>query len=227
MKKPRVSRRTMVAAAAVSAATLAFAPAWGGGHTTDLKLVPKGFGTHTHANWDGAVGEPDPSGGAQSFYLQKDVPTATPVAAVAQIKGVEGFKATDITGLSWESKSDEHCGAGAPRWNLYTVDGNGDPHTYFLGCAAANHTRPAQEAGTWMSDDYPSGLPGGMATDFQAQNNGNSPGSDETITGLFIVFDEGSDSTPPDYVHIDNISVQGNSFGKIWHSAADNGNTSG
>jgi len=218
--------RVPLLVAAASAAALAIAPAWGaGGSPTDLKLVPKGFGTHTHANWDGAVGEADPTGGAQSFYLQKDVPTATPVAAVAEIKGIAGEKASDLTGLSWEHKTGEHCGGGAPRWNLNTVDSGGGSHTYFLGCGAADHTRPAQEPVNWLSDDYPS-TPAGLSADFFAQN-GSSPGDDETITGLFIVFDEGNDSAMPPYVHLDNITVKGNGFGKVWHSAADNGNTSG
>ena len=218
--------RVPLLVAAASAAALAFAPAWGAGSPTDLKLVPKGFGTHTHANWDGAVGEADPQGGAQSFYLQKDAPTATLVAAFAQIKGIEGVKWGELTGLSWEHKSDEHCTGGSPRWNIYTVDSSGASHVYFLGCANANHARPAQEFPNWMSDDYGVTTPGGWSAGFMA-NGQSPPADDETITGLYITFDEGNDSMPPPYVHIDNISVQGKTFGKTWHSAADNGNTTG
>jgi len=84
----------------------------------------------------------------------------------------------------------------------------------------------AEDPVNWTSDDYPS-TAAGLSFDFTAQN-GSAPSASDTITGLFIVFDEGSDSMPPpDYVHIDNITVSGNGFGKVWHSAADNGNTSG
>lgn len=219
--------RVPVLLAAASAAALAIAPAWGaGGSSSDLKLHPRGFGAHTYSSWKGDVGEPDPQGGNQSLYFQKDTPTATPVAAIAVITGLEGQNVNDITGLSWEHLTGEHCGAGAPRWNVNTVDPSGTSHTYFLGCAAADHSRPAQEPLTWTSDDYP-GIYGSMSNAFAAQNS-SAPGPDETITSLLIVFDEGSDTMPPpDHVHIDNISVQGNGFGKTWHSAADNGNTSG
>jgi hypothetical protein len=218
-------RRVPLLLAAAAATTLAVTPAWGAGGQSGLKLHPRGFGAHTYSSWKGDVGEADPQGGHQSLYFQKDVPTATPTAAVAVITGLEGTPASQLTGLAWEHKTGEHCGAGAPRWNINTVDSHGTSHTYFLGCGAASHARPAQEPVNWTSDDYPSGAPGDSLAAEIALQNGSSPGADETITGLLIVFDEGNDNPPlPPSVHLDNISVTANGVTKVWHSAADNGN---
>jgi hypothetical protein len=112
---------------------------------------------------------------------------------VATVNGIEGQA---ITGLSWEHRNDGHCGAGAPRWNVYT-----NQNTYFLGCAAAAHS-PGSEPG-WTKDTF---VPPALA-----------PG--ETVTGLQIVFDEGTDQGQG-FVYLDNIQVND----KTWTSPSDNGN---
>ena len=200
--------------AAASAAALAIAPAWGaGGSPTDLKLHPNGFGPHSYASWKAQQGEADPQGNAnQALYFQKMTATTTNAAGVAVVTGLEGTSASDLQGLEWQHRNDGHCGAGAPRWNV-TVSNSGTQRTVFLGCAAAAHSNGDQPG--WTRDTYD-----GAA--LQAQF---LPG--DVIEGLAIIFDEGNDLGQQGFVYLDNIKVQGNGFGKTWHSAADNGNTAG
>ena len=56
--------------------------------------------------------------------LQKNAATSVELAAGAEIKGVEG---ETLSQLSFDVKG--YCGAGAPRFNVYT-----DSATYFFGC---------------------------------------------------------------------------------------------
>ena len=63
--------------------------------------------------------------------LQKNTATADNVAAGAAFKGVEG-KA--LSQLSFDVKTDSYCGAGAPRFNVYTATG-----TQFFGCTYGTH----------------------------------------------------------------------------------------
>jgi hypothetical protein len=205
-------RRIPLLVAAASAAALAIAPAWGaGGNATDLKLHPRGFGEKSYASWKAQQGEADPQGSAnQALYFQKMTSTVTNAAGIAVITGLEGTQASDLQGLEWQHRDDGDCGAGAPRWDV-TVSNNGAQRTVFLGCAAAAHT--AGDEPGWTRDTYD-----GPALQAQFLTG-------DVIDGLAIVFDEGND-VGHGFVYLDNISVQGNSFGKVWHSAADNGNTS-
>lgn len=189
---------------AASAAVVAIAPAWGaGGGTSDLKLHPSGFGPHSYAAWKAQQGETDSTGGAdQALYFQKMTATTTNAAGVAVVDGVAGMSPSDIGQLAFDYRTDGHCGAGAPRWNL-TVQNGGQKQTLFFGCAAMT--------------------PEGSTTDSQHRtwqrksvNISNVPG---TVVSLAIVFDEGND-VGPGFVYLDNIQVGS----KVWTSAADNGN---
>jgi len=62
--------------------------------------------------------------------LQKNIETATNAAAGADIKGIDG---ETLTELSFEVQG--YCGAGAPRFNVYT-----DAGTSFLGCIYGEKT---------------------------------------------------------------------------------------
>jgi hypothetical protein len=185
------------AALALASALILAAPA--AASAQKLTLHPNGFGQKSQAAWKAKQGEADSRGNANhALYFQKFVPTATIAAGVATVNGIAGQA---LTGLSWEHRDDGHCGAGAPRWNVYTVDSGGGSHTYFLGCAAAVHS-PGSETG-WTKDTF---VPPVLA-----------PG--ETVTGLQIVFDEGTDQGPG-FVFLDNIQVND----QTWTSPADNGN---
>jgi hypothetical protein len=128
------------------------------------------------------------------------VPTATFAAGVAVVNGVEGMPASTVTGLSWEHRDDGHCGAGAPRWNVTYRDSGGD-HIIFLGCDAATHSPGS--APHWIKDTFvvPS-LP-----------------ADAVLTGLAIIFDEGTDQGQG-FVYLDNITVND----QTWTGPMDNGN---
>jgi hypothetical protein len=82
----------------------------------------------------------------------------------------------------------------------------------FLGCAAALHT-PGSGTG-WIRDTYSSG-----AIALQVLLQTGQSLSDLTLTGLSIVFDEGTDSGEG-FVYLDNIQVNDHT----WTYAGDNGN---
>ena len=186
-----MSRRSI--ALAVGACALAFA-APAAAAPQKLTLHPDGFGQKSLSAWKAKQGEADSNGNAnQALYFQKFVPTATFAAGVATVNGIAG---QSITSLSWEHRNDGHCGAGAPRWNIYT-----NVTTYFLGCGAAAHS-PGSEPG-WTKDTFV--LP--------------VLASGEVVTGLQIVFDEGTDQGQG-FVYLDNIQVND----QTWTSPADNGN---
>jgi hypothetical protein len=88
---------------------------------------PDGLGIATSA-WTPRVGNP-----GHGLYLTKDGATTANTASGATITGVEGKVLTE---LGFDYRNDGHCGAGAPRFNVYTTD---DTY-YFLGCIYGTHT---------------------------------------------------------------------------------------
>lgn len=211
---------------AATVAAVGLVLAGGASAGSSYTLHPAGFGPHSYAAWKAQQGVTDDTGSAnQALYFQKMTSTATVAAGVAVITGVEGLAASELTGLSWWHREDGHCGAGAPRWNIGVQDSSGHRTTVFLGCAAAQHT----EEGGWCKDTQPS-----PATAIQAAT-GKNP-ADLTITGLAIVFDEGSDTPNPPpagcaqtglaggFVYLDNIEVQIGTTVHCWTNASDNGN---
>jgi hypothetical protein len=224
--------RYLLASALVAA--LALVLAGGAAAGSSYTLHPAGFGTMSYSSWKAQQGTPDDQGKAnQALYFQKMTATATNAAGVAVINGLEGLPADELTGLSWWHREDGHCGAGAPRWNIGVQDSTGHRYTVFLGCAAAQHseTGTATNEHHWCRDTQPS--PGDAIL---AQTGQNPAGL--TITGLAIVFDEGTDipNAPPagcaqesftgGFVYLDNIDVQVDGTDHCWTNAADNGNAS-
>ena len=212
---------------AAAAAALGLALAGGALAGSSYNLHPAGFGPHSYAAWKAQQGTTDDTGsGNQALYFQKDTTTTTVAAGVAVITGLEGLPASELTGLSWWHREDGHCGAGAPRWNIGVRDTSGNSHTVFLGCDAAQHT----EAGTfsghgWCMDTL-------SETTIQSALGPNAA----TITGLAIVFDEGTDVPntapapckqepgPGGFVYLDNIEVDAGGTVHCWTNASDNGN---
>jgi len=217
-------------AAAVAAALIAAPSAFAGA----LTLHPSGFGQHSYAAWKAQQGLPDSNGkDNQALYFQKMTAAPTFAAGVAVIKGLSGTPADELTGLAWDHRTDGHCGAGAPRWNVglrHVV--TGQPQTVFLGCNAAAHTQlgPGASGHTWCRDTQPS-----IAAQIQAQTG--QPASNFTLRGLAIVFDEGTDTPNPPpagcqqtnlvggFVHLDNITVEVDGVLHCWTGANDNGNS--
>ena len=185
-----------------------------------LTLHPSGFGKRSYAAWKAQEGRPDTEGsGDHALYFQKMVPTPIVAAGVAVIKGVAGLPASAITGLSWEHRSDGHCGAGAPRWNLGLVSSDGHQFNVFLGCAAAAHT-PAgtdERGRAWIRDSYP-----GAAIDAQILAQTGLPTSGLTVRNLIILFDEGNDLGFPGFVHLDNVTVAINGQERVFTGPMDN-----
>jgi hypothetical protein len=149
------------------------------------------------AEWDNSTGNPAPS-----ILLQKlGATTNCASAGVDIISPLEGQAVSNLTELNFDYKTGEHCGAGAPRFNLQ-LDQAGNQNA-FLGCAGGTQT-PASNGYTHV--EY-------SAAQIQAAvvAAGGTPTS--TLQDLYIIFDEGSD-TPTGgtigtagTIHIDNISV--------------------
>jgi hypothetical protein len=179
---------------------------------TGLSLVPAAYGPGATAEWRKHQGLPDSKGGTnEALYLAKTVPTATDSAATAQIVGMDGQPVSSIANLSWEHRTDGHCGAGAPRWAIFVQGQSGTQYNVALGCAAAAHTPGG--AANWIRDSW-----SGSVIQAAIANAGGSDASNGTISGLFIVFDEGND-VGPGFVYLDNITVNDH----VWTSSRDNG----
>lgn len=193
----RVLRIVLVLAALMAIAAM---PAAAG---SSPKLHPSGFGEHSYAAWKAGEGLEDSTGNKdQALYFQKHTSTATVAAGVAVFNNIDGLPA-ESTPLEFWWRTDGHCGAGAPRFNVRIDQGLLGTNTYFVGCAAM--TPGAMASG-----------PDGTTYEQRSWPAGNLPSG--TILSLAIVFDEGDD-IGPGFVYLDNIRV-----GEwVWTSASDNG----
>jgi hypothetical protein len=197
-------RRTIVLAAL---SLLVPAAASAGGFV----LHPNGFGEHSYSSWKADEGLPDSTGAKdQALYFQKDTATSTVAAGVAVIKGVEGMDTAALAPLEFWWRTDTHCGAGAPRFNVRFQPAVGNPQTLFVGCQEmAPSTSTTHEGRTFVRRTLPA-LP-----------------SLGRVVSLSIVFDEGNDvgrcrSPLPNgdsCAILDDILVAGHR----WTSASDNG----
>jgi hypothetical protein len=126
----------------------------------------------------------------QGLLLAKTGPTTNNASAGATLKDVKGT----ITELGYDIRKPmsfadprgSHCGAGAPRFNLYTSSGP----TQFIGCSSPAPTMTNVGNG-WIRLRWTV-----SATD---------------VTGAEIVFDEGQDAGPDMFglAVLDNIDVNG------------------
>jgi hypothetical protein len=169
-------------------------------------LHPSGFGIHAYSAWKAQQGLPDNSGAKnQALYFQKDTLTVNFAAGVAIIDGFEGMPTSAISRLAFYYRSDGHCGAGAPRFNLRVEVAPGVRQTFFFGCNSGMFPLEPPLTDTqgrvWQHRSTVGLLPPG------------------TITSLAIVYDEGEEF-PPGFVYLDNIRVGT----KVWTSASDNAN---
>jgi hypothetical protein len=154
---------------------------------------PAGTDTVT-AEWDSSTGNP-----GSSIMLQKLGSTSNCAAAgVDIITPLEGGTVSALHELNFDYLNTEHCGAGAPRFNIQTNTGT----AVLLGCNTVVGTRSATGNPDWTHLVF-------NQTDINAAL-ATIPGS-TTLEDLYIIFDEGAD-TGPDFsgtAHIDNISVNG------------------
>ena len=153
----------------------------------------------SEATWSSKIGLADANGKANhGLYLSKMASTPTNVAAGAEVN----FVGT-LTELGFDFRNDGHCGAGAPRFNVYTTSGV----YYFYGCMYGVHT-PVPGQPNWTRVRFAAA--DGFASD-------GSPAltsfEDVVVTGIDIVFDEGTD-VGVGYAVLDNIDINGTLIGK-------------
>src|SRR6266446_3085750 len=87
-----------------------------------------GFGYPAGSNtviaaWQAHIGVPDVDKTRQGLFLAKNGLTADCSSAGASVAGVAGITLTEI---GFDIRSDTHCGAGAPRFNVVTIDNVGN-----------------------------------------------------------------------------------------------------
>jgi hypothetical protein len=138
------------------------------------------------AEFDSTTGNPAPS-----LHLTKPCATPTNAASGATLTGFSG----PLTALAFDFKSDGHCGAGAPRFDVTT-----DVTTHFLGCASATKT------------DLGNGWTHAVLDPTNPNQSFPVLAPTEVVQSIDIIFDEGNDvlgQGTPGSVFLDNISVNG------------------
>lgn len=152
----------------------------------------------SQSKWVTKNGLADAGKSDHALYLTKTAPTTTNAASGATVN----FSGT-LTELGFDYRNDGHCGAGAPRFNVYTTAGT----YFFFGCTYGVHT-PSTENPNWTRVRF------GNADAFPADGVTPWPGfGSVTVTGIDIVFDEGTE-VGPGFVYLDNIDVNSTLVGK-------------
>ena len=151
----------------------------------------------------------------EGLLLNKTGPTSNAAAAGAEIKGLK--KGTVLTELGYDIRKPggntdargSHCGAGAPRFNVGTKDGN----FYFIGCNSPPPTSSTPGAG-FVRDRWGTGTAGSVMG-FNASTGVLEPITGE-VTFLEIVMDEGQDTGPDNFglAILDNIDINGTLVGR-------------
>ena len=135
-----------------------------------------------------------------ALYLKKAATTPTNASAGASVDGTAGITLTE---LGFDYRNDSWCGAGAPRFNVYTTAGT----YFFFGCRYGVHT-PVPGEPNWTRVRF------GNADAFPANGTTAFPGfGTVVVTGIDIVFDEGTD-VGVGYAWLDNVDVNGTLIGK-------------
>jgi hypothetical protein len=164
------------------------------------------------SKWEGGLGLPDngtphPSGSNahQGLLLSKNGPTSNCSAATAEIQVAGAPFSGTLTALGFDFRNGTSCGAGAPRFNVYS-----GATTYFFGCVHGNKTAAPQDPAQWTRVRF----------DAAGEPLGGYPGAAgfvwgvTAVDGIEIIFDEGTDTAlPPDapagpgLVTLDNIRI--------------------
>lgn len=153
------------------------------------------------AAWVTKEGLPDAGKSNHALYLSKSGPTSDFAAAGAYID----FSGT-LSELGLDIRNDSWCGAGAPRFNVYTDSGV----YYFFGCAYGVHSPAPDDPVNWTRVRFTNAdaFPSDGVTPFPGFGN-------VQVTGIDIVFDEGTDLPGNNgYAVLDNIDVNGTLIGK-------------
>jgi hypothetical protein len=111
------------------------------------------------------------------LILGKIVPTSEFAAAVANVTNVAG---KTILELGFSVRTDAYCGAGAPRFNLYTEE-NG-PAPYFFGCNSSGATN-METVDTFIDSE-------GIEWEVKRATLDDAGALGETIDAIELVHDE-------------------------------------
>lgn len=153
----------------------------------------------SQSNWVTQEGLKDAGNSNHALYLTKKGTTATVAASGANIT----FSGK-LTELGFDYRNDGWCGAGAPRFNVYTADGT----YYFFGCTYGTHT-VSTENSNWTRVRF---------NDSDAVQVGATPWpgfGNVNVTRIDVVFDEGTDvSGNPGFAYLDNLDINGTLIGK-------------
>jgi hypothetical protein len=162
-----------------------------------------GFGLPDNGGQNGvAATAQDPHTG---LLLSKNGPTTDCSAAGVRITGLQ--KNGTVSDLGFDFRNGTHCGAGAPRFNITTTDGN----LYFAGCADGTITPAPQDPAQWSRVRFSNAQVFPQTTGQPAFQLGVSK-----VKSIEIIYDEGTDTpTTQDpngvgLVNLDNIDVSGN-----------------
>jgi hypothetical protein len=179
----------------------------------------KGIGCPTgESTYDGTTNTPyvDPActtGDAQDksnegLVLAKTGPAGNFASAGVTLNGVKNTTITELgydirKPLSVADPRGSHCGAGAPRFNIATTDGE----FYFLGCNSPAPTSVVVGNG-WLRLRW--GPVGGVMA-YNASTGVLEDIAGKKIDSISIVFDEGQDTGPDNFglAVLDNIDVSG------------------
>jgi len=167
-----------------------------------FEFDPDGTGI-VDAAWLAHEGLPDAGNSNHALFLAKDGLTATNASSGAIIQGVAGIMLTE---LGFDVRTDGHCGAGAPRFNVRLASDPPMSPPHFLGCAAGPVSGPPlidPQGNTWIRKRWDMLALLALGT--------IPPGS--TVVSISIVFDEGTDAGPG-FTHLDNIDINGVLIGK-------------
>jgi hypothetical protein len=148
--------------------------------------------------WKTHEGLVDAGNSKHALYLAKKTTTTTNASGGASVN----FSGT-LSSLGFDYRNDGWCGAGAPRFNVYTTSGT----YYFFGCTYGTHTPSTEDPANWTRVTFSN-------ADAQPAGSTAWPGfGNATVTGIDIVFDEGTD-VGPGFAFLDNIQVNGVFAGK-------------
>jgi hypothetical protein len=153
--------------------------------------------------WVTHEGLKDAGGSDHTLYMTKKTATEANAAGGATVT----YSGT-LSSLGFDYRNDGWCGAGAPRFNVYTTTGT----YYFFGCTYGTHTSSTESAAwTRVSFNNTDAFPADGTTAWPGFGN-------VTVTGIDIVYDEGTTQNNQPlgqgFAYLDNIQVNGVYAGK-------------
>jgi hypothetical protein len=173
------------------------------------QCAPGPAGTDTvEAAWLTHEGLPDAGNSNHALFLQKLGATSNCAAAGATIQGAAGITLSE---LGYDVRTDGHCGAGAPRFNV--VMSNDPAVVHFIGCAAGptTGTLTDPQGKTWTRKRWSAADLANGGITFPPITAGSG-----TVVSINIIFDEGSDTGPDltGHAFLDNIDINSVLIGK-------------